>query len=261
MRESERNYELAALVGRLGDDMLVGSAEVAAILGISRLSIQTGSTVIPGRIAGVGRKMQWRLGDLRQFIRGLPADGITQTPVVVQSIPVVPDQGILNGVFVRPHDEVWRVHHIRTDGDLTSHSMSSQRYSSEKAIARARKLGDDGLRAWVQNQQTRERIFESIAEQVHRAAYRATCLRMQSGAALSSDDLDRDLAYYFDLSVRSSNCMKAEGIESLRDLAEYVRAHGWEGLLKIPNLGATSLSQLRTTTEKAVEWCLKHGLP
>lgn len=69
MKDTSRDYELAAKVGRLADDMLIGSAELAAFLGVSKLSIQTGSVRVPMRVVGLGRKMQWRLGDVREFVR------------------------------------------------------------------------------------------------------------------------------------------------------------------------------------------------
>lgn len=69
MKESSRDYDLALKVTRLSDDMLIGSAELAAFLGISRLSIQTGSVRLPERLAGLSKKMQWRLGDVKEFVR------------------------------------------------------------------------------------------------------------------------------------------------------------------------------------------------
>lgn len=69
MKNTSRDYELAAKVGRLADDMLIGSAELAAFLGVSRMSIQTGSVRVPMRVTGLGKKMQWRLGDVRAFVR------------------------------------------------------------------------------------------------------------------------------------------------------------------------------------------------
>lgn len=68
MKESTRDYELATKVARLSDDMLIGSAELAAFMGVSPLSIQTGRVRLPPRISGLSRKMQWRLGDVRAFI-------------------------------------------------------------------------------------------------------------------------------------------------------------------------------------------------
>lgn len=69
MKKTERDYELAAKLSRLHDDMLIGSTELAAFLGVSRVSIQTGSVRVPDRVFGLSRKMQWRLGDVRTFVR------------------------------------------------------------------------------------------------------------------------------------------------------------------------------------------------
>ena len=79
MREAPRDYGLAAQIGLLPDDMLIGSAEIAALFGYSKLSIQTGSVTIPGRVTGLGRKMQWRLGDVRAFIRNASNTGELST--------------------------------------------------------------------------------------------------------------------------------------------------------------------------------------
>lgn len=65
----ERDYELAAKLSRAGDDMLVGPVEVAALTGLSATTIGKRKVVsLPTPLPGV-RRLLWRLGDVRQWMR------------------------------------------------------------------------------------------------------------------------------------------------------------------------------------------------
>ncbi len=69
MKEYIRDYDLASKVAKLPDDALISSAELAAFWGVSQTSIQTGHIKnLPARVSGLSRKMQWRLGDVREFV-------------------------------------------------------------------------------------------------------------------------------------------------------------------------------------------------
>lgn len=62
------DYEIIQKVQKLGDDVLVGVAEVAALTGFSILTVR--QRKLPGLepLPGLSR-LRWRLGDLRQWMR------------------------------------------------------------------------------------------------------------------------------------------------------------------------------------------------
>jgi predicted DNA-binding transcriptional regulator AlpA len=64
-----RNYELAEQLERLGDDVLVGVEEVAALTGFAQVTIQQRSIKgFPQPISGP-RKLRWKLGAIRAWGR------------------------------------------------------------------------------------------------------------------------------------------------------------------------------------------------
>lgn len=65
------DYETIQKVQKLGDDVLVGVAEVAALTGFSILTVR--QRKLPGLepVPGLSR-LRWRLGDLRQWMRSGP---------------------------------------------------------------------------------------------------------------------------------------------------------------------------------------------
>jgi len=65
----ERNYQLAEQLERLGDDVLVGVEEVAAITGFSQITIQQRRLKgFPSPIPGP-RILKWKLGQIRAWGR------------------------------------------------------------------------------------------------------------------------------------------------------------------------------------------------
>ena len=62
------DYETIQKIQTLGDDVLVGVAEVAALTGFSVLTVR--QRKLPGLepVPGLSR-LRWRLGDLRQWMR------------------------------------------------------------------------------------------------------------------------------------------------------------------------------------------------
>ncbi|MGA3842242.1 helix-turn-helix transcriptional regulator [Ralstonia nicotianae] len=69
-----RDYELAAKISRAGDDLMVGPREVAAISGLSARTIgQRKISSMPAPLPGV-RRLLWRLGDIRKWMRGTVSD-------------------------------------------------------------------------------------------------------------------------------------------------------------------------------------------
>jgi hypothetical protein len=66
------DYETILKIQKLGDDVLIGVAEVAALTGFSLLTVR--QRKLPGLdpVPGLSR-LRWRLGDLRQWMRGGPA--------------------------------------------------------------------------------------------------------------------------------------------------------------------------------------------
>lgn len=67
----KRDYQLAELLSRLGDDVLVGVHEVAAMTGFAAVTIQQRTIKgLPAPIPGP-RSLRWRLGDIRALGRPL----------------------------------------------------------------------------------------------------------------------------------------------------------------------------------------------
>lgn len=65
----ERNYQLAERLERLGDDVLVGVEEVAALTGFAAITIQQRRiNGFPLPIPGP-RKLKWKLGVIRAWGR------------------------------------------------------------------------------------------------------------------------------------------------------------------------------------------------
>jgi|SRR5450830_380132 len=62
------DYETIQKIQRLGDDVLIGVAEVAALTGFSVLTVR--QRKLPGLepVPGLSR-LRWRLGDLRAWMR------------------------------------------------------------------------------------------------------------------------------------------------------------------------------------------------
>lgn len=62
------DYETIQKIQKLGDDVLIGVVEVAALTGFSILTVR--QRKLPGLepIPGLSR-LRWRLGDLRQWMR------------------------------------------------------------------------------------------------------------------------------------------------------------------------------------------------
>lgn len=66
----QRDYGLAASVGNLHDDALVGPHEIAALLGLAVVTVQQKKVRgLPAPIQNV-RHLKWRLGDVRDWMRG-----------------------------------------------------------------------------------------------------------------------------------------------------------------------------------------------
>jgi hypothetical protein len=65
------DYETIQKIQKLGDDVLIGVAEVAALTGFSTLTVR--QRKLPGLepVPGLSR-LRWRLGDLRQWMRSGP---------------------------------------------------------------------------------------------------------------------------------------------------------------------------------------------
>lgn len=69
----KRDYDLASRLSRAGDDLMVGVEEVAAVMGLSPVTIrQRRLAGMPAPLAGV-RALRWRLGDIRAWMRGTAA--------------------------------------------------------------------------------------------------------------------------------------------------------------------------------------------
>lgn len=64
-----RDYTLIERLASLPDDILIGVAEVAALTGFAETTIQQRRIKgFPSPLAGV-RRLKWRLGDIRAWIR------------------------------------------------------------------------------------------------------------------------------------------------------------------------------------------------
>lgn len=67
MKNLERDYGLAERLSRLGDDVLVGVPEVAALTGFAQITIQQKKIKgFPAPLSGT-RKLRWRLGQIRAW--------------------------------------------------------------------------------------------------------------------------------------------------------------------------------------------------
>lgn len=66
-----RDFQLLQAIQRLDDTTLVGPIEVAALLNLSRISVQQRKLPIgfPDPVSGM-RLLRWRLGEVRIWIRG-----------------------------------------------------------------------------------------------------------------------------------------------------------------------------------------------
>ena len=65
----QRDYELAMRLSKAGDDLMLNTAEAAAVCGLSRTTVQQRRVKgFPAPRPGV-RKLLWRLGDLRDWMK------------------------------------------------------------------------------------------------------------------------------------------------------------------------------------------------
>lgn len=64
----KRDWELAAIISRLPDEVLVGVAEVAAVTGLARVTVQQRRTPLLPEPA-MRKPLRWWLGDVRQIGR------------------------------------------------------------------------------------------------------------------------------------------------------------------------------------------------
>lgn len=81
------DYETIQKIQTLGDDVLVGVAEVAALTGFSILTVR--QRKLPGLepVPGLSR-LRWRLGDLRQWMRsGSTPSSSPSNTTLVASVP------------------------------------------------------------------------------------------------------------------------------------------------------------------------------
>lgn len=63
----DRDYQLIERLGKLGDDVLVGVTEVAALTGFAFVTIQQRKVKgLPSPLPGP-RRLRWRLGDIRNW--------------------------------------------------------------------------------------------------------------------------------------------------------------------------------------------------
>ncbi len=66
----DRDYQLVERLSKLGDDVMVGVREVAALTGLAHITVQQRRTkMLPPPIHG-SKPLRWRLGDLRAKMRG-----------------------------------------------------------------------------------------------------------------------------------------------------------------------------------------------
>jgi len=74
------DYETIQKIQKLGDDVLIGVAEVAALTGFSIITVR--QRKLPGLepVPGLSR-LRWRLGDLRQWMRSGPQTGAKPSQV------------------------------------------------------------------------------------------------------------------------------------------------------------------------------------
>lgn len=65
----QKDYELAVKLSRAGDDLMLGVEEAAAVCGLSKATVQQRRVRgFPPPRPGV-RKLLWRLGDLRDWMK------------------------------------------------------------------------------------------------------------------------------------------------------------------------------------------------
>lgn len=83
------DYETIQKIQKLGDDVLIGVAEVAALTGFSILTVR--QRKLPGLdpVPGLSR-LRWRLGDVRQWMRSGPQVGEVGSQVAVQQKTIRP---------------------------------------------------------------------------------------------------------------------------------------------------------------------------
>jgi hypothetical protein len=76
-----RDYELAAKLSRAGDELLVGPVEIAALTGLSATTIGKRKVrSMPQPIPGI-RRLLWRLGDIRNWLRTWGRSSEEQVPL------------------------------------------------------------------------------------------------------------------------------------------------------------------------------------
>lgn len=74
-----RNYTLIERLAALPDDILIGVEEVAALTGFAEITVQQRKIKgFPNPLAGV-RRLKWRLGDIRAWIRARTEQPKTKT--------------------------------------------------------------------------------------------------------------------------------------------------------------------------------------
>jgi hypothetical protein len=85
------DYETIQKIQKLGDDVLVGVAEVAALTGFSILTVR--QRKLPGLepVPGLSR-LRWRLGNLRQWMRSGPPSSSSQANITV--VPNISSGGV-----------------------------------------------------------------------------------------------------------------------------------------------------------------------
>jgi hypothetical protein len=69
MSELKRDLELLCHLSNCGDDIWIGPAELACLLGLSETSIQQQKVNMPPRDLR-SRRLRWRLGLVRTWMRG-----------------------------------------------------------------------------------------------------------------------------------------------------------------------------------------------
>ena len=77
MKTRTRDYALAERVSKLGDDVLIGINEAAAVSGLSPLSLQQRRVrTFPRPLDGM-RLLRWRLGDVRAWMRAANSPAVS----------------------------------------------------------------------------------------------------------------------------------------------------------------------------------------
>jgi predicted DNA-binding transcriptional regulator AlpA len=87
MIKEDQTNSLRKLLAGMHDDQLIGVSELAVMLNTSSGMIYrlayVGSPKLPPRITTFGRKLTWRLGTCREWLRAQPVDGGHRSPEVV----------------------------------------------------------------------------------------------------------------------------------------------------------------------------------